>query len=639
MAARDFKTAEDLLKCARKLQEQHDGRIKQHIELQDMWRTPVKRNAEDTRTLFINNEPWTATRLTVALMNQGKLRFKGSMPPNQQDTRERNTLIGDVERFLLAHFNQTDVEMAKRTRGQRFRPSLSYFMAVYGWHAGINLVQDAANSWPIFTDLWSPMDTFPEMDGGTGIVHCTSMTRYEIERTFGRKRGTDLKAVPGYNIKFDKDEDYECRYPVLEWWDDETTMVIGLTKGEPSVLKKQMPHECGHNPAWCSAVNAAPFRHGTQDGFGNMLTEADGDSNEWLEYYGQSPLLGYKAAYRYMCELANQIAEVVERWAHGPIAYLETPDGRYQPFDLSGEDVSTVPPGTKLHVAEMPKFPQDDRAWMAVVSGEIEKASYPRVAYGTVGSTEAAYTLQLLRHASGYIIEPLVRDAEFVYEQSALSILRQMEKRGRQYENRFFPVRGQAKRSSAVYDFVDVSRFPTGVYVAAELKGAGVPADELAALAAVAQAANQNNKVLSVETLLDKYLEIEDPAGEMSRTNWETLTTNPEVTARIAPIATGFDLVDRLRSRSRAPGDRAGLIADAIEAQVRQGLTELANPNAMQGAPPGQAPPPDASGMPNQAVQQPPPAGVRGAPTGSNPSVPGAMQAAEAQSMPGPMVG
>lgn len=651
MPENDFKTAEDLLKYARRLQEKHDGRIRQHIELQNMWRTPVRRNAEGTRTLYINNEPWTATRLTVALVNQGKLTFKGSMPPNALDSEERNSLIGDVERFLKAHYSQVDVDLSRRTRGQRFRESLTYYMAVYGWHAGINLVQDASDQWPIFTDLWSPMDTFPEMDGGSGIVHATMMTKYEIEKTFGKKRGSvdkKMKAVPGYAANFTDDgkDDYDKKYAIYEYWDSETTCVIQICKGEPTFLKKQMEHEIGHNPAWCSAVNPAPFRHGTVDRFGALLTSPDAESNEWLEYYGQSPMLGYKSAYQYMCELANQVADVVEKWAQGPIAYLETPDGRYVPFDITGADVSTVPPGTKLTVVEIPKFPNDDKAWLAFVQQDIEKASYPRVAYGTVGSTEAAYTLQLLKTASGYIIEPLVHSAEFVYEQGALSILRQMEKRGGQYEGRFFPVRGTEKREAPVYDFVDVSKFPLGCYVTAELKGAGVPADKLAVLAAVTQAANQNNKVLSIETLLDQYMDVEDPSGEMSRSNWETMTTSPEVMKVMAPIATGFAQVNKLRARSKHPGDPAALIADAIEAQVRQGLNELAQsvkgqtpggatPPGAPGAAPdqGQAPLESASGMPNQPV--PPPAGVAGPPTGTNPN---AVQAQNSQ-VPGPVVG
>jgi hypothetical protein len=653
LAEKTFKSAEDLIKYYRKLAEMHDGRIRQHIELQHMWETPVRRNGEDTRTLYINNEPWTATRLTVALLNQGKLTFRGSAPPSSQDTRERDAAISEVERFFKAHYQQTDVSLFRRRRGS-FRRQLGYHMAVYGWHAGINLVQDVSGDWPVFTDIWSPMDTFPDMDGGTALVHVTKMSKAEIEKTFGRKRGSGLKAVPGYAAKFEAAVEEDDQFAVFEFFDDETAAVAALINGEPVFLKRQMEHKLGGNPAWCNAVDAAPFRHATVDASGTLLTQPDAESNSWLETYGQSPMLGYKTAYRYMTELANQIADVVEKWAEGPIAYLETPDGRYVPFDIRGADISTVPAGTKLNVVEMPKFPQDDRAWLAFIQQDIEKASYPRVAYGTVGSTEAAYTLQLLRTASGYIIEPLVQQAELVYETSAISILRQLERRGRQYERRFFPVRTRDTKGAAIYDYVDVTTFPTGCYVAAELKGAGVPQDRFQALAAVTQAANAMNPVLSVETLLDEYLDCEDPPGEAAKMFWERMTTSRKVFEVASPIATGFDLVDRLRQRSLHPGDRAALIADAFEAQVRAGLEELkasiANPpmgapgggGGAPGGPPGLPQPPPNGVVAGPGAQVPgvapngaPPAGVAQPPTGPQPQISAAMQ----QAMPGQMAG
>jgi hypothetical protein len=95
-----FKTAQDFAAYYIKLEQMHAPRIAKHLSLQAMWEMPI-RQAATGRTVYLNNEPWTATRLIVSLLSQGTWNFHASMPPQADlDEQERNELLSSYERMM-----------------------------------------------------------------------------------------------------------------------------------------------------------------------------------------------------------------------------------------------------------------------------------------------------------------------------------------------------------------------------------------------------------------------------------------------------------------------------------------------------------------------------------------------------------
>lgn len=578
MAEYTFTKPEDLNDLYGKLVQIHDKRIAKQLRLQSLWEMPV-RSTETGRTVFVNNEPWTATRLTVALVNQGKLIFRGSAPPsdNPDKNAKNNAAISQVERLLKAHFRQTDFNLFQRRRGTFLR-QLAYHMAVHGWHAGITVVQDNKQNgeWPIFTDVWSPLDTLPDMES-TAIVHRSRIRWGQLKSTFTKEMGMSFTPPDGT-----KDQD---AFDVLDYYDSETNgaVLIDGIGGAPHWLKQQKEHGFNANPAWCNPVDAVPFRPSALLQTGRQLkvsTSPDAEDNRWLEYVGQSPILGYETAYRYMSELANQIADVVERWASG-LLLVKTIDGKWADMDPAASQGQPhfMDRTSIVEVVKPPTFPVDDRAWMAVVAEDISRASYPREAYGSVGAGSTPSSLQLMRAASQYIIEPIVEQAEDVSEYCANNILRQLESGGRKKQyKKFIAVRSIGKQGGGIQDWIKLSDVPDGIYVSASLKGSGIPSDRLQTLLAITNVANSANPPVSIETLLDEFLELEDPPGEIARMFWQKMTSSKMVEEKAAPILTLTEWADKIRLKGT---DKANAIADAFNAMAYAGMMEL-RANVMQ---------------------------------------------------------
>lgn len=621
-----FKKAEELRAYAEELKNRHAARISEHMQLQAMWQQPIQKSSTG-RVLYRNNEPWTATRLIVSLIDTGRLTFKGSMPPDGMDAKDRNSAISSAEKLLAAHFRQTDFQMFEKRRAGH-RRQLAFYMAVYGWHAGINLVLDGmadGEGWPILSDVWSPVDTFPDMDGDA-VVHFKRMRWKEIRKTFGKDRPG--KKLPGYEFKPPDNTDDDDVFVVTDIY----TREYNAACVDDQWLKRETPHGLGHNPAWCNPVDAAPFRSSAVDNKGKALAVPDTDSNEWLAYTGQSPMFGYKTAYQYHTQLMNQIADVIERWS-SPLVLVKTRDGKYQYIDINNPEQKNVDLETVVEVISPPKFPMDDRVWAARVEEDIAKASFSKMAYGAGNPAEAAQTMELIRASSQYIVQPIVNEMEWLYDKSVDSILRQLEKKGKQYL-KHFRVRTAGPRVKATYDYMKLNELPEGVSVAVSLKGAGIAANKLQALQAVTLANNAQHPVLPLETLLDEFLESEDPPGEISRLFWEKMTMNQRVYDVASPAVTLLDLAQRVRMKG---SKKAVELADALEAQGQAAINDMraaAQPEPKNPQPQGPAgpegppppPPPPGAGLTGEAQMTgmsnsigPPPAGTQMPPTGPDP--------------------
>lgn len=592
-----------------------------------MWEMPI-RNSDSGRTVYVNNEPWTATRLTVSLLATGRTIFKGTLPHDNgvEDLRKAKEVVSEVERMLKGHYQQIDVDFYRKRRGQ-YRRQWGYFAAVHGWHAGINLVLDNAkdSAWPVFTDLWNPLDTYPDMESEL-VIHSTRMRWSEIKRLFiiGKdKRKTGFSFEPPDNVK-DDDE-----FNILDCWNEEFNAASVV--GHEGWLKRPIDHKLGHNPAWCNPIDAVPFTTSASDAHGLPRSMPNADDSRWLEFVGQSPMLGYETAYRYMSELANQVADVVEEWSH-PIRIAKTRDGRYIELDMTKGNQNIVPLDTVVEIIVPPKFPTDDRAWLAFVGSDIEKASYPRAAYGTSSPAEAAAAMEMVRNSSSYIINPLIEQLGLNLEVSGNSILRQLDAKKRQY-SRPRAVRSTNKTGQAVYQYVNLSELPDGVYVTATIKGAGLPRDKFQALAVVTQALNSPNPPLPYETLMDEYLDMDDPPGEIAKLFYERMSNSKQAYELASPLITLYEYADRYRAKGTP---RANDLAEAFSAMAQQMVLKMKSDltqsqGAAAGAPPagppplapgGQAGPPGAGQLQGEAQvagQSPvgaPVAGVEQAPTG-----------------------
>lgn len=624
--SKSFGSAKDFADHATSLAHKHEARIQKHLELQSMWQQPIT-STETGRTIYVNNEPWTATRLIVSLLTAGTVRFKAFMPPGDTDTKERKAQLAKVENLLSCHYTQTDFRRWRSGMGRyKLRSDLAYWMAVPGWHAGINLVEDLkgwdGRAWPIFSDIWDPLDTFNDVDNGTGIVHHSRMSRSKIERVFGKKRiGGKIK---GYDFSPDpQDGQDDPVYVVSEWWDDETSMVAVFEGEKFWVLKPQTEHGLGHNPAWCQPVGAVPFRSTAWERGTGTLAQVNPDSYEWVAHLGQSPMLGYQGIHRIISETAEMIGTVLENWAD-PKVLAQTRDGRFVDIDLRRKDGAPnfVAAGEVISVLAPPTFPGDQRAWMEFLLSEQEKSSFSRVLYGVINGSLQAAQMQLVAKTANMVVNPLIDEMDMVFETGGDSILRQLNgpgdsKRKAQYTEPI-AVRSLSAKGSRVVDYINLADLPDRVDITAQLKGAGIQADKLQTLQTVTAALQVPNPALSHATILDDILEQDDPDGEMARIREEKIVNSPEAMAAAAPYLTLTNMVADLRRKKNSP--MAQKQAQVLEVVAEGALIDLRNKIQkimMEAAGVGeQAAPAAPTGAPvavDPATGQPAPEGVNAA--------------------------
>lgn len=621
-----FKTAEDLSDYFVRLRDYHSARIRTHMQCQAMWEQAI-RTSDTGRTVYINNEPWTATRLIQNLIDNGKVRAEACfLPDDAKSLAEVSEQKQMVEHVVDCILTQTDERLHDRRRDSLKR-EMSWDMAVLGWYAGIALVLDnVKGSDPFFIDNWSPTDTFPEMEGSTALVHRSRMTKREIERTFGKNRKGGK--LPGYNAKFEDDSD-TLKYDVYDYWDDETNATAMVAGSSVYWLKKPTPHKLGHNPTWCNPVNAVPARYSATDRNGNSLDAPDGETNKWLSFVGQTPMLGYLPIYRNITEAVNQIQDVIEKWADVKIVIV-TEDGKFREVDMSrtdGSPAAQLKVGERLDIVAPPTFPADMQAYLKFLLGELQKASFPQEMYGANGAGGNAASLALLQQTSGYIVGPIGEEVRKCYHKFINNLIRQLETRGKQYSSAL-PMLSQDKKGKPFYSYITLSDIPKGTKVAIELKGAGVRPDKLGMLATTNQIANSPSPILDDETLIDDYLELEDAPAILQKKLEQKLTTHPEVIGAMAPIMTALEFHKSFKRKAEAGNEIAVVLSDMALAVAKAGvmkLQELVAPkapvdpaaqmqSALQGAAGGgggAAPPLDGSSQ-TDGVAAPgaPPAGV-----------------------------
>lgn len=579
MAEKSFDKAADLASYAEDLRIFHQPRDRRLMSLQAMWQTTL-RATPNGRTIYKSNEPWKATRLSVSLLSGGRSQWRVTLPPDDatlEGKEERDAAEAMVLLLMKCSFYENDQRRLEQGLST-FDRGWTYLASIYGWTAGIALVEDGkGEDFPVLVDLWNPLDTYPDMKRGRDtVVHYTRMTYADILETFGPKRkGGKIK---GYDFTFDKESvpDPEDEFTVVEAFGRETHTAVALAGGEAKMLKEQMPHKLGCNPAWWMALDAPPIHHtvtSEKDGTVLKTGRPDVTSTRWLETYGQSPMLGYEIAYRVKSERMNQVGDVMERWSN-PKVIAKTPDGKLVKIDLSNPDsIANVPAGTQLEILTPNTFPVDTRAYLDVLDEDVETASYSKAAYGALSSSDAATALQMARQGGGYIVGPMKEQLQAVKALIGNKILTQLGagKRGRAYKAPI-AVRTTNKRNQPVWEYIDLSAIPRGARVTCELRGAGMQPDKLQSIAVANQVANAANPIYDIETLHDEILQSDNPPEIAAKLFWQRMTSSRKVDEYMAPITTMLFWADKLR----AQGTQRGVeIADAAEGMATAAMDEL----------------------------------------------------------------
>lgn len=613
--------ASDLLELADKWQLKFLPRDQKILDMQELWKQPIK-TADSGRTVFKDNEPWTATRLTVAMLSAGQTLYRCQLPPSIKATdEEAREITSKIERLLGGHDRRTDWKMRGFARTKYVR-EWGYYAFVHGWTSGIDLVAGGTDwddeEWPIYTDLWNPLEVYRDMDGD-GIIRATNYTYDRLARKFGGRRPGGVP-VDGYEFNIsDEGINDEENIQVVSYWNSEINAVAAVygngNTREAAWVKKAQEHGLGFNPAFCLPMDAPPFRISASGDRGSRSVNKE--SNDWMAYIGQSPMSGWESAYYVMCELAEQIAANIERWAKA-VVLVKTRDGTFQQFDMANPENNNVDLDTVVEVIKPNNFPVDERLWMDMVSGSMRKGSYPAAMYGDMPGSTASHTFQLYKQASHYIIDPILEQYKDRKLDSSLSILRQLEARKGSIGKKQFSAITKNGSSPEAWEWFDLRKLPKGAKVTVEIRGGGPPEDKLQQLLAVTQAANAANRPLALVTLIDEYLDRPDAPEQIKLLMWERLTTSKTVEEKAGGMLTLTELSNSIRLRGTDAANevadmllnmRKGLIAE-LEAEVKKALMIGQQPAPIVGealAAAGAPMPPEMAAIPPNA-----PSGLEG---------------------------
>ena len=549
---KEFKKPDDLLEFADNLRRNHMHRDAMLMSLQSMFEMP-RRETESRRTIYRSNEPWAGTKLNVNLMDGGKEAWKVHIPPSlsRENKEKQDKATFAINELLKAHMSHTDARMV-REHGSTFRRGWTYMMSIYGWSAGITRIKDDAKTredgeWPIYTDLWSPLDTYHDLRKGTeNIVHYTQLPYGAIKDQFGQKgRG---KKSNGYDF-YPDDDDEDKLWTLIEYYGRETH-AIAVLEGEPKWIKEPIEHKLGLNPSWVMPLDAPPIYHTvTDEKTGRVLGSPDSASYRYLESYGQSPMLGYRIPYMVKSERMNQVGDVIERYASLKMV-AKTPDGRLIKIDMSDpESIATVPVGTTFEILSPNTFPLDTQAFLGVLDEDIEKASHSKASYGILNTGDLGAAMQMAKNSSGAIIGPMIKQYEFTLDEFiGNSILKQLEQVGRKkLFDKDIGVRSKDSKGSNTWVYINFKDIPDGAKVSLNMRGAGIKTDKWQALAIATNAANAQNPVYDMESLHDEILETDNAPEIVNKLWWQRMRHSKEVEQYAAPIITLYDFANQLR--------------------------------------------------------------------------------------------
>lgn len=434
----------------------------------------------------------------VAILGLSNLLIRIPMDDLLGDDRK---IASNVERFLYGALNLNDERLA-RIGQPSLRDALSWLFSVRGGVALLTYVYKNEAGKTITKlapwDLYSTAYEFGE-DGVRKAVHKRMATRESILKEY-----PNLESKISLWQKLTGGGKPTDNIAVYNYFDDKDNAIVVGTEW----AKEPEPHGCDGCPVDIIKVGAMP-----------SVLSTSKEALEMEAFRGESSLAANRHLYPVINKLLSDYATIIRRGVKTPMV-LKSADGK---TTLEGdmyqvEKASVIPMRREdsLEPAMKQTMPQEAAALLSIVSAEIERGGLPASTYGELRFRLSGYALSQLQQAIVTAITSLTIAMERAYTGAANRLIEQfadggfepVEVTGETSRGEKFgvPQRLKIKSSDLKKDWRPEVRFV-----------AQLPKDDAQMMNLANIARMGEEPLLSMDTIRDEYLGIQDPDLERTK--------------------------------------------------------------------------------------------------------------------------
>lgn len=581
---------------------------------------------------FISNEPHTAVDLAQSILTRNDVYWKIALNEMSDENMEDRRKIGKVERTIQGIIYDIDEMMSERGE-MRFWKKIASQVLLRGWvWCKVHVTTEALlyRESPIMAEVYDSRLVFPHFDAfGLNYVVIQRLT------TIG-----DL--VNMYPDKFENREtekNYDPNRQVVkvEYWSNDR----GARKGINAVLAIESPPEMTSTYDMFTSLNMGraeyiiePYYHGYSsrelpivgvpaNGIGIVSKPQLGDmlqmrlaeraellgtpnavswwqgNNAWVAETGRSILASVEEHVPQYNELIATIFQHLSIGTYGNWVFT-TPTGELPAFDPGIESRIALTPEEKLQRIEIGPISTDAYKLVQILAEEKQNGTLANILRASTSTTSSGVLFQQQANAALNALEPYQDAMEEIGQRVGTSIMAQIQRAApilAPWEVSGGGRRGSQNKSLFVVQFDPTKDLdPDRSYRLRPVFKPALPDDLAIRINAARLALDPRRPILSLVTVMENILQVDDPAAEMDRI-WEDIAnTDPVIVLEQVAQA-----LDRLKEPDLALRIRENEFQTAFikEMTFRQqaGLPPL-QPGAAAGGMPGAPQVPGSQGNP-----------------------------------------
>ena len=544
---------------------------------------------------FISNEPQTAMGAALSILTRNEAFWRIALNEVAGENMEERQRIGRVERTLQGMIYAADEQFAMRGLMPWWKQAVQQGL-LRGWIAGkLHVTREALEYYdaPLFAEVFDSRLCYPTFDG-------FGMANLIVEKP--SSVGELVTAYPDVWGELAKSDTFDPNTPAtkIEYWSNDRGGRMGVNgvlayTQSPNILQShstlpasadQMrwviwPYKHGYDarslPVVVQAVNGVNVM--TRPTLGNLLAERIVQRAELLDI----PQLAYwaNAGQAFVAEMGRGLLAAVEEqvpqyneliatiFQHFSIGtygtwVFTTPTGEMPEFEPGMEGRVALRPEEKVERIEPTAINQDAYRLVQILEEERQKGTLSNILQAVMPFPQSGVLFQQIANAALNALEPYHDGTETFGTRIGSSVLGQLQTgnfKKFQVEAPGLGAGQQASYFAIEFDpLVDLDRGrryrPRPVFKPA------LPDDLIVRIEAARFALDPRRPILSLITVLETILQVDDPAAEIDRI-WEDIANTDPVIV-LEQIASALERLgeEELAARIRETEFRTSMIEE-----------------------------------------------------------------------------
>lgn len=363
---------------------------------------PKTTEALDGYAVYTSNEPRNFANKIISWLTDAEL-----LPrvPHMEHTQHDKVQDNLKERFIIGALRQAD-ERLENSLQPSLRAQLAFYVCIRGGYVGGRCLLVKRSDGTTYVDIqpWDPMHTYAGIgaDGLVWAAYKIKKTRQQIQDEYG------IKLPPGMGQEMGSTDPEKEGLEVYDYYDGE----INTTVMHGKVLKRPTPHGMGVTPVFMRIVGNIPLLQ-------PMIAK------DAIAQAGESLYESERQIYSKHNDIASVLLELVMRSRRQGLKVKSRDGQKTLPEDPFVE-------GTELSLAEgedveglgLLEMAKETGAFLALVSGEMQRGSLPHSAYGELQFQLSGFAINTLRQGIETVLTSRLHAIEGCYLQIARLLVR-----------------------------------------------------------------------------------------------------------------------------------------------------------------------------------------------------------------------